>query len=348
MNDSFSKLAILIPSFNPDQNLLDLVVGLSTISWNEIIIVDDGSSNKSKIFFDKLKAFDNVHVITHSNNQGKGAALKTGIAYVNNKATRPDGVITVDSDGQHLIEDIKKIAKSVEGRENDVIFGVRSFGEGTPFRSKFGNKITKHLLYIFSGISVDDTQTGLRYLPMSIFSELLTLPGNNYEYELECLFAIKRLGYNITQIQIKTVYLNDNDGSHFRPIVDSARIYMVFARFSLSSLLSFGLDIAIFALFLSYLESIFVATIIARIISGVFNFVLNRNFVFQVNKGSDLIKESIGYIILWAILAILSGLIVSFAQGSPAYMIIPLKVFVDLLLFFIAFYVQKNIIFNAK
>ena len=348
MANLFPNIAILIPSFNPDRNLINLVTKLSIDSWSQIVIVNDGSINESNHIFDKLKDINNVLVISHSSNKGKGAALKTGIKHINDNAKTIKGIITVDADGQHLVDDVQKIAKSAQERENDVIFGVRSFGDNIPFRSKFGNNLTKRLLYIFNGISISDTQTGLRYLPVSIFSELLTLTGNKYEYELECLFAINRLGYNITQIQIQTVYMDNNSGSHFRPLIDSARIYMVFARFSFSSLLSFGLDITIFALFLSYSQSIFAATIMARVISGVFNFILNRNFVFQVYDKNNLIKESISYIILWTILMLLSALIVSFAEESSSYVVILLKILVDLLLFFIAFYVQKNIIFNTK
>jgi len=348
MNTPFSSLAILIPAFNPNQNILDLVLDLSYFKWNEIIVVNDGSSKESQIFFDNLNKIENVHILTHPSNQGKGAALKTGIDYLNSKNTKLDGLITVDSDGQHLIKDIEKIAREVKNRKNDVIFGVRLFDKSIPLRSKFGNKITKHLLYIFNGISLADTQTGLRYLPVSIFDEFLKLPGNKYEFELECIFTIKKLGYNITQIQIKTVYINDNKESHFRPLIDSARIYLVFARFSLTSFLSFALDMTMFAFFLSYLESILYATFIARIMSGIFNFYLNRNFVFQVNKKNNLVKESIGYIALWSTLLILSGVIVSSSQGSPAYLIIPFKIIVDLMLFLVAFYVQKNIIFNTK
>ncbi|MBT4732476.1 bifunctional glycosyltransferase family 2/GtrA family protein [Candidatus Woesearchaeota archaeon] len=346
MANSFPDIAILIPSFNPDDNLTNLVAALSAYSWSQMVIVDDGSSDDTQLIFGKLRTVDNVHVIRHSNNQGKGASLKTGIKYIDDNSEILKGIITVDADGQHLVEDIKKIAKYAQDRENDVIFGVRSFGKNTPFRSKFGNKLTKYLLYIFNGISVDDTQTGLRYLPVSIFNELLALPGNRYEYELECLFTINHLGYDIKQIQIKTVYLNDNKGSYFRPLIDSAKIYMVFARFSFSSLLSFGLDIVMFAIFLSYLQSIFIATMVARTISGVFNFILNRNLVFQVQSKNNLIKELIGYIILWVILALLSALIVSFAEGNPAGIVILFKVLVDLFLFFLAFYVQKNIIFQ--
>jgi len=348
MISSFSRLAILIPTFNPNQKLVDLVLELSTYDWNEIIIINDGSSTESQIFFDDLHKIKNVYILTHASNQGKGAALKSGIGYLKNKKINLDGLITADSDGQHLTKDIEKIAKTATLRKNDVIFGVRSFDKGTPLKSKFGNNITKYLLYLFNGISIDDSQTGLRYLPNSIFSNLLMLPGNKYEYELECLYTIRKLGYNITQIQIKTVYIEGNSGSHFRPLIDSARIYLVFARFSLSSLLSFGLDMSIFAFFLSYLDSIFAATIMARVISGIFNFTLNRTYVFRTNHSRGIIKDSIGYFILWATLAIASGIIVSSAQGLEAYIIIPFKVGVDLLLFFIAFYVQKNLIFRVK
>ena len=79
MNTSFSNLVILIPSFNPNQKLLTLVMELSQLKWNEIIIINDGSSNESLQFFDKLKNINNVRVITHAVNLGKGAALKTGI-----------------------------------------------------------------------------------------------------------------------------------------------------------------------------------------------------------------------------------------------------------------------------
>ena len=348
MHNSFSNLAILIPAFNPNQNIVDLVLNLSILKWNEIIIINDGSSKESQIFFDALNKIENVRILTHPLNQGKGAALKTGIDYLNNKKNELYGVISADSDGQHLLEDIEKIANEVINRKNDIIFGVRSFDNETPLRSKFGNKITKYLLYVFNGISLDDTQTGLRYLPVSIFNAFLTLPGKKYEFELECIFAIKKLGYNITQIPIKTVYIDDNKDSHFRPLIDSARIYLVFIRFSLTSLLSFALDITIFTFFLSYLDSISLATFIARTLSGLFNFYLNRNFVFFANEKNSIFNHSIKYLVLWLTLLILSGAIVSSFQGSPNFIIIPFKILVDLILFLLAFYVQKNIIFNIK
>ena len=149
-----------------------------------------------------------VNVVSHAENKGKGSALKTGMKYIKNHANNIEGIITVDADGQHLVKDVEKIAALVNERKNDVIFGVRKFKD-IPVASMFGNRAMRFLLNIFNGITIDDSQTGLRYHPGSIIDDLLILAGTRYEYELECLFAIKSLGYKITQVQIETVYIND-------------------------------------------------------------------------------------------------------------------------------------------
>lgn len=350
MNNIYTKIAIIIPSYNPNQNLVELVEKLSLNPWYKIVVINDGSSEQSLKFFNSIKKITNIHLLTHSNNQGKGKAIKTGIKFLLKESAPIDGLITVDSDGQHSFDDIQNIALTSNNNLNkkNVIFGVRSFDKNVPLRSRFGNNLTNYLLYILNGISITDSQTGLRFLPTSIFTELLKLPGERYEYELECLFAFKKLGYEILELKIKTIYLNDNADSHFRPFIDSAKIYFVFARFSFSSLLSFGIDITVFSLSLYYLESIFISTLISRAISGVFNFSLNKKIVFQANKSKNLIRESFGYFILWSTLLILSGLIVSIEQGSSPLIVIPFKIFVDLLLFIVSFYIQKNIIFKKN
>jgi len=346
MNNKFSHINILIPSFNPDTNLITLVNDLSRYNWNKIIIINDGSSQAHKNIYRNLDQIDNVNIVSHIANKGKGAALKTGIHHINNNISNSQGIITVDADGQHLIEDIIKIAHNATQHCDDVIFGVRNFGHNTPFRSKFGNNITKYLLHIFHGLSIDDTQTGLRYLPHALLDSLLELPGNRYEYEFECLFIINDLGYKITQVPIQTVYFNHNQESHFKPLIDSVKIYIVFIKFSISGLLSFAVDILIFALILPIIGAVFPATIIARAISSIPNFILNRTLVFQTHHNNNLKNESFYYISLWTFLAILSGSFVSIAENSPSHIIIPLKIFVDFLLFFISFYIQKNIVFR--
>ena len=181
-----------------------------------------------------------------------------------------------------------------------------------------------------------------------MFNELLKLPGNKYEFELECIFLSKKLGYSITQIPIETIYIDNNSDSHFRPLIDSARIYLVFTRFSFSSLISYTIDILIFSFFISFGKSILFSTFLARLISGLLNFYLNRNFVFRANSNNNFIRESISFILLWLCLILFSGTLVSILQESPNYLIIPFKVFIDLMLFIVAFYVQKNFVFRMN
>jgi putative flippase GtrA len=343
---NFSNICILIPSFNPDDNLSKLIKEIAKHKWNKIIVVDDGSSKSTKpIFHDLCNNFE-ITFLSHEANKGKGRALKTGIEYIKNSTNNCDGFITVDADGQHLVKDIQKIAKSAIDNKKDVIFGVRGFGKNTPFSSAFGNKVTRFLLHAMNNIAIDDTQTGLRYLPNSLLDDLLILPGKRYEYELECLITINNLGYKIIQIQIETVYIENNKGSHFRGLMDSSRVLLIFIRYSVISLSSFGIDILFFAIILSYSDSIFYAVIFARIVSGSFNFILNKLIAFKSYSKNKLSKELILYFLLWGTLVLLSANIVGLAEDQAVHSILLFKVFVDSCLFFLSFYIQKNIIFN--
>lgn len=347
MRQHFKNTCILIPAFEPDENLKRFVEKLLIFGWREVVIVNDGSSQRTKQIFIQIRQLKGVKLLNHGENKGKGAALKTGMKYIRNLSGSIMGIITVDADGQHLVEDIVKIAQSIKGREEDFILGVRNFKGDIPIRSKFGNRVTQYLLSTLHGIAVEDTQTGLRYLPYSMLGSLVDLPGERYEYELECLFDAKKQGRNITQVPIQTVYIEDNRSSHFRPIMDSARIYMVFGRFSVSSLLCFGIDITIFTLMLTYTESVMTSTIVARVISGIINFSINKVFVFITLESNELAGEAMRYIVLWALLAFTSGTIVSILEGAPTYMIIPLKISVDLTLFVIAFVAQRYLVFQT-
>jgi len=345
MND-FSNICILIPSLNPDENLTKLVDELCQYKWKKITIIDDGSSNETKKIFDNISKVSKITVISHDNNQGKGAALKTGFKNIKLHAKDSCGIITVDADGQHLVKDIVKIALAANNNKNAVIFGVRGFGANTPIASLIGNKSSRYLLDAMIGIKIDDCQTGLRYLPASVIEDLLILPSSGYDYELECLIKINNLEYNIIQIKIETVYIDSNKGSHFKGLVDSSKILLILSRYSAVSISSFGIDIFLFTLALSYNGSILFATIFARILSGSFNFIFNKLLVFRSYDKNKLLKESTLYLCLLGIIALMSASILALWEGSALHTILLFKVLIDTSLFFLSFYAQKNIIFT--
>lgn len=342
------QLIVVIPAFNPSPALVELVGELRERGYSRIVVIDDGSSLEHQSVFSLLASLQGVVIHKHERNRGKGAALKTGLRAALEDSQLWLGVMTVDADGQHLPEDVDKIAARALRNNDDFIIGTRDFTENVPFRSRFGNLLTSALLGLVYGISVEDSQTGLRYLPKSLITRLLELPGDRYEFELECLFAARRFNYTIEQVPIQTVYIERNVSSHFRPIVDSYRIYRVFFRFSASSLFCFGLDVVLFSVFFLVTEKVMLSTLAARIVSGVVNFTINKTLVFERGRNKQLWREATEYFLLWLGIALASGTIVSTATGLSHFAVIPLKVLVDVGLFFFSFYIQNNYIFARQ
>ena len=215
------EIVILIPAYNPSECLIDLTNRL--IGENYIVVVvNDGSNDKSLEIFKKLNK--NIIIINHAKNMGKGTALKTGFNYIKDNIECV-GVITADADGQHLFEDIKKVTDSLIFNNESIILGCRNNMNSAPLRSKFGNFFTRKIFKLATGYEIFDTQTGLRGIPNKYLKDLVKIKGDRYEYEINMLisFAIKKI--NIVEVNISTVYIDDNKASNFNAITDSYRIY---------------------------------------------------------------------------------------------------------------------------
>ena len=224
------NVAGVVPVFNPEEGLADLAAALQ-YDYSPVVVVDDGSVESVERFSELSR---DVVLLRHEANAGKGRAIKTAIAWL--RENRPDvkGAVFVDGDGQHRPEDVRAVAEKML-ETGDVAFGVRDFSaESTPFRSRFGNVLTSWLVRILLGLRLSDTQTGLRAIPARLFREMLSLPGDRYEYETEMIAMIARSRETLRQVPIKTIYIERNASSHFRPIADSAKVYRALFRFLLS------------------------------------------------------------------------------------------------------------------
>ncbi len=113
---------------------------------------------------------------------------------------------------------------------------------------RFGNTLTRVVFHFLSGGKIRDTQTGLRAFPAKLLPELLSLPGEQYEYEMMVLAHLSRQGHAPLETPIATVYIDGDRSSHFNSLLDSMRIYFMLLRFSTSSLISAGVDFAGFSL----------------------------------------------------------------------------------------------------
>ncbi len=231
------KPPIVIPAYQPGPELETLVKALLAEGGTEVIIVDDGSSLEQASIFPALASLPGVHMLRHDTNKGKGEALKTAFNYfLTSFPEASPGIVTADADGQHLPEDIAAVSRCLSENGAALCLGTRRFKGVVPAKSLFGNALTRLVFRAFSGRAVSDTQTGLRGVPRAFLPGLLKARASGYAFELEMLLMAARSGMQITEVPIETVYMQGNASSHFRPLLDSLRIYSVFLRFAASAL----------------------------------------------------------------------------------------------------------------
>tara|TARA_B100000989_G_scaffold299019_1_gene292024 strand:- start:3955 stop:5034 length:1080 start_codon:yes stop_codon:yes gene_type:complete len=350
LNKRLNEIAIVIPVYEGNAQLKKSVKELLSTGFAFIIVVDDGSTlNKAENVLNGINN-NRLTILNHDVNRGKGAALKTAFKHCLSKNHKINGVITMDGDGQHLIEDVFHIVAATINSTKSFIIGTRNFeSENVPLRSRFGNILTRLIFKIATGISIKDTQSGLRYIPLEYLKPILKIKGNRYEFELNVLTELSNLKANIQECKISTTYINGNESSHFRPIVDSSRIYTVFLKYCFVSISSAFLDLALFATLIFFGNSIFYATYIARICSALYNFIGNRKFTFKATHGRHSLKVQIMlYVFVATISAFLSATTLSFLGTFSVTKLIFLKAFIDSCIFILNFTIQHYFIFNRK
>ena len=290
-----SKISVVLPSLDPDEKLIAVVDGLLEYGFTDIIMVNDGSKAENLHYFtDLAAAHPEIHLLHHEVNKGKGAALKNAFRYFLENRPEGYGVVTVDGDNQHHPEDTRRCCEQMF-RSGNIVLGCRDFTlDHVPARSRFGNHTTSAIFKIFVGMTISDTQTGLRAIPRKQLEILTAIDGDRFEYETNMLLAMKDNGLAFDEVKIRTVYIEENKSSHFRVIHDSWRIYKLilkhFFRYTLSSIVSAVVDTGAYALLTVLLRDLVqafaltaVAGVGARVISSLLNFFMNKKLVFRTN-----------------------------------------------------------------
>ena len=361
---------VLIPAYCPDEKLLSVVSELTAQNDYSIVVVDDGSESEYAGVFDALcseEFRDNVTILRHAENRGKGAALKTGLEYIKSAAVGNEGIITVDADGQHLPDDVRRTAAAWRASPSALIIGSRRFTGTIPVRSHIGNAITRSVFAITTGVRVYDTQSGLRAFSAEYIDDMLGIKGDRYDYEInQLLFATK---HNIPIIEepIETVYDEGNRSSHFKVFKDSWLIYRTILVFMLSSFSCFVIDYtlllvldAVFrALPSAYpgasgktllpvfgkgLDTHLLALIIARAVSSFCNYLLNRKVVFKAKSSASIVRF---YMVIIFLLLANYGLLalVSTGNGMPLWIA---QLVVQAVLYPLSFVLQRKFVFPTK
>ena len=291
------KPIIIIPAYQPGPELIGLLNKLTMDPQQKIIVVDDGSTGKSQEIFEIIALrFSTVKILSHAVNLGKGQALKTGINYFLVHYPDYPGVVTADADGQHIRDDILRVSKALQLHPQALCLGSRTLGKDVPFRRLLGNKLTIQIFKMVTGVTLMDTQTGLRGIPTDFLAELLLSTETGYDFELDMLIRTAKKGHKLCELPIQTIYMEDNKGSHFNYFRDSFKIYFVFLRFSMLSLATAVIDYLVFAISFYYSHNLLLGIVLARLIAGTFQFFLAKRWVFK--SSNKLLGEALKYISL--------------------------------------------------
>lgn len=338
----------LIPSYQPDDLLVRVV--LECMQSFKIVVVDDGSGPKYKSIFNTIPKA--CTVLTHDVNKGKGAALKTGLAYIKETFEGKDYVVvTVDGDGQHSYADALQVAQRAEKQPDCLVLGSRNFKEIDQKKSIFGNFLARSLMRLSTGNNIYDTQTGLRGFTNRNIESLLEIEGNRYEYETNMILYLSRVRIPIIEVPIKTIYLDNNSRSHYSPLRDSMRIFAQFMKFAFSSIVGFLVDFGLFTLLSVVLPEfalqLIVANVAARIVAAIVNFTINKYFVFKLKKGKTL-KYASKYFMLAVVNMILNTALLALLVDIFKWNQYATKLIVEFILFVISYLIQKFFVFRSK
>lgn len=276
---------VLIPAYEPDEQLILLTKQLKNAGFG-VVVVDDGSGPAYQKIFDEVKEM--AHVVAHKHNRGKGAALKTGMAYIREHLPESEHFITCDADGQHRVEDVIRVSKQLQAGHKFVLT-MRKRRKDIPLRSKVGNFISRVVYALLTKRYLSDNQSGLRGFDCTYIDWLVKVEKDNYDYEMNVLYYAAKKAVPITTILIEAIYINNNQSSHFNPIKDTVRIYRSLFRLAIGQFIGFAaVEIWVVAVSLLFgYEHLLLTIPGAGIVSYVINILVNECFVFRTTRCHD-------------------------------------------------------------
>ena len=337
------KTALIVPAYRPTEDMIPMLQKFVALPDFVPVVVNDGSGGEYEAIFNQIPK--GCVLLIHPVNRGKGAALKTAIQYVLDHLPECDMAVTADADGQHRYEDIRHVVETARAHSGTLVLGSRAFDGNVPFKSRWGNAITRQVFAIASGVKVRDTQTGLRAFDRQCMERFAQIPGERYEYEINMLLYAAREGIDIREETIETIYIDDNSASSFHPIRDSFKIYACILKFAASSLLAFFVDAVMLLIMMAVTGGqTRLSQIVARVVSSTVNFIVNKKVVYQSRQRwlPELVK--------YALLAI-GNLIINLLLVKPLSDLLAGRFFlayliVQIIMYALNFILQGRLVYN--
>jgi glycosyltransferase involved in cell wall biosynthesis len=218
-----TNVSALIPAYFEGRKIREVARRVRE-QLDDVLVIDDGSTDQTEAEAQQA----GVRVIRHPVNQGKGAAIKTGLRDLTVRAG-VHYILILDGDGQHLPEEIPHFLEEANRSRPALILGNRMSDTRTmPFVRKMTNRYMSWQISRVCGQTMPDTQCGFRMIGADLAPALFT-EANNYDYETEMLIIASRRGCKIASVPVSTVYGEEKSKIH--PIRDTLRFFKLLARY---------------------------------------------------------------------------------------------------------------------
>jgi glycosyltransferase involved in cell wall biosynthesis len=217
------KICILIPAYNAQETLGSVLKKIEPLQM-DTLVVNDGSSDETK----RVALENEVQLLEHPLNLGKGAALRTGFQYLLQKDYQI--VITLDADGQHDPSEIPSLLKIFQSVQPDILIASRAaeFRRMT-FLRRFWNRLGVKAVARLCHSDITDSQSGFRLIRTRALKEV-HFTTSRFETELELLIKACKKGFTVLSVPIDTQQIDGTGSSHFRPVVDTWMVCKLFLR----------------------------------------------------------------------------------------------------------------------
>jgi len=215
------RYCVVIPAYNAADTIGGLVRGVKRQGL-PVLVVNDGSDDQTA----PIASQEGAVVLSHLRNQGKGRALRTGFEYA--LRAQYDGVITMDSDGQHDPAEIPALIQAGERQHAGIVVGNRMATTTMPLFRRWVNHLMSWLVSAVARQPMPDSQSGFRLIHKEVLASI-PLRANGFDIETELLLAAAKRRWKTIFVPVHTTY--DNHASHIRPVRDGIRFFRVVLRF---------------------------------------------------------------------------------------------------------------------
>jgi glycosyltransferase involved in cell wall biosynthesis len=211
------RISIVIPAHNEQVVIGDVLDELSVGNYHEIIVVDDGSTDKTVEIAERHGA----RVLRHPYNIGNGAAVKTGI-----RAATGDIIVLMDADRQHPPSDVPRLLAQIGNY--DMVVGARTSASDATWQRRIANKVFNTYASYIVGYPIPDLTSGFRAIKAQLLKKFVYLLPNAYSYPSTITIAMFRSGFRVCYVPVNSPA--SRSGSSIRPLKDGFRFLMTITR----------------------------------------------------------------------------------------------------------------------